>query len=78
MVRGERANVLSTIGKFIKNYGYSPSIRELCFLSGKNSTTTIHYHLKKLKDAGYIDYISGHFRTISLTEKGKKIVRRKK
>ena len=54
------------IKKYIDKYGYSPSVRELCKLSGKSSTGTIRQHLVNLKKLGYIDYIDKKSRTIRI------------
>lgn len=55
-----------TIKKYIENYGYSPTVRELCKLNGVNSPATIHYGLKQLKKKGYIDYLYNRNRTIRI------------
>lgn len=55
-----------TIKKYIENYGYSPTVRELCKLNGVNSPATIHYGLKQLKKKGYIDYQYNKNRTIRI------------
>lgn len=60
----EEFDVLNAIKEYIDEYGYSPSVRDLCKLTGKNSPATIHYHLKHLKEKEYIDYIQGKNRTI--------------
>ena len=55
-----------TIKKYIEEYGYSPTVRELCKLNGVNSPATIHYGLKQLKKKGYIDYQYNRNRTIRI------------
>lgn len=60
----DQEEVLEKIKLFILKNGYSPSIRELCFFTNKNSPATIHYHLKHLKEKGYITYVEGKNRTI--------------
>lgn len=59
-------NVYKAIKKYIEEHKYAPSIREICDLTGKNSTGTIQVHLRNLKRMGYIDYIEGHSRTIRI------------
>lgn len=56
----------SAISKFIKENGYSPSVRELCKIMGKSSTATIRYRLKSLEQKGLIKTTSGANRTIRL------------
>lgn len=56
----------SVIAKFIKENGYSPSVRELCKIMGKSSTATIKYRLQSLEQKGLIKTNSGEKRTIRL------------
>ena len=58
--------IYETINDFIEEYGYSPTIRELCKLVGLSSTATMFVHLKKMKAKGVIDYKEGSSRTIVL------------
>ena len=60
--------VLDIIKGYIQEHGYSPTIRELCEIVGVNSPATMHYHLKRLKKKGYIDYIFNRNRTIRVIE----------
>ena len=46
--------ILEEVKKYIAKNGFPPSIRELCNLTGYNSTATIYYHLNELCDKGYI------------------------
>ncbi|MBQ7452784.1 MAG: transcriptional repressor LexA [Clostridia bacterium] len=46
--------VLEFISNFSNEYGYPPSVREMCSELNISSTATIHYYLKKLTDEGYI------------------------
>lgn len=63
-----QSDLYIAIDKYIKEYGFSPSIRDLCKLTGKSSPGTIQVCLKKLKDKGYIDYIYNHNRTIRIVK----------
>ena len=56
------------IKEFIDQFGYSPSIRELCELYGLNSPATMLYHLRNLRDLGVIDFQDGKTRTIRVKE----------
>lgn len=64
----EQQLVLDKIKLFIKANGYSPTVRDLCFLTDKKSTATINYHLQKLKEKKYINYVKGKGRTIRVLE----------
>lgn len=58
--------VYMEIKYYIEKYGFSPTIRELCEALGLKSVATVHYHLKNLKENGYIDFIYNRNRTIRI------------
>ena len=69
----KQKEILEIIKTFINENGYSPTVREICRLSGLSSTSSVHNHIKRLKDKGYLT--SGGYmpRSIALTEKEKSI-----
>lgn len=60
--------VYKAIKVFIDRNGYSPTIREICEMCGLSSPATTHYHLKNLKEKGFINYTEGKNRTITIKE----------
>jgi repressor LexA len=50
----------------IKDMGYPPSVREIAEAVGLSSSATVHSHLKKLEDLGYIKRGKGSSRTIEI------------
>lgn len=58
--------VFNEIKKYIKENGYSPSVRELCKITGYKSTATIYKYLQKLKQEGYIDYSREKYRAMRI------------
>lgn len=62
----KQLEVYLAIQEFIKKYNYSPTVRELCKICGTNSTATIHAHLNKMKNKGFINFESRRSRTISI------------
>lgn len=60
--------IYEVVKKYIEEYGTSPSIREICDLSGLNSKSTVHKHLKNLKDKGYIGYEPKKKRSIRIND----------
>lgn len=57
--------VLISISEFIKENDYNPSVRDIaCDL--EKSVSTIHFHLKRLKEKGFIDYKEKVSRTIRI------------
>lgn len=63
--------VLDKIKLFIEKNGYAPTVRELCFFTDRSSPATIHFHLKNLKEKGYIDFNYNKNRTIRLINDNK-------
>lgn len=57
------------IESFIKENGYPPTIRELCRILGKSSTSSIMYRLESLEKKGYIKNNDGGRRTIRLIKR---------
>lgn len=51
---------------FIEKNGYSPTIREIGKLNGNNSPATTLFHVRALKNKGYISYQEGRGRTIRI------------
>lgn len=60
--------VYQAIKDYIEQKGYSPSIRELCDITGKRSPATIHTHLINLCNLGYIEIQKGSNRTVRIKE----------
>ncbi len=60
--------VLSYVEGFIDNYGYPPSVREICRDLSIKSTATCHSYLKKLEENGSISISGSKKRAIMLTK----------
>lgn len=56
--------LLNAIKDYIDEWGYSPTIRELCRITHKKSPGTIIPMLKRLKRDGYIEYEHNCNRTL--------------
>ncbi|UAW07781.1 transcription regulator [Psychrobacillus phage PVJ1] len=54
------------IKSFILENKYSPSIREIGEAVGLKSPATVHHHLDKMRENGYIDFASALPRTLSI------------
>lgn len=61
-----QADVLNFVKKYIVDHGFPPSTREIGAALGLSSPATVHTHLKKLEEAGYIRKTSSKFRTIEI------------
>ena len=51
---------------YIAQNGFSPTVRELCKMSGLRSTSTVHSRLKKLESLGKIQKPTECPRTITV------------
>lgn len=49
-----QTKILETIKLKIKKFGYPPSVREICAAVDLRSTSTVHFHMNKLEELGYI------------------------
>lgn len=58
--------ILKIIKKWIAEYGYPPTVREIGEQAHLNSPATIHFHLTKLEEKGYISKGNGKNRTIEV------------
>lgn len=56
------------IAETIRTQGYPPSVREICDAVGLKSPSTVHFHLKHLEEAGYIEKSAGKGRALALTQ----------
>lgn len=56
------------IKDFIAQKGYSPSFREIANLNGNKSVATITFHLRALRNKGYIDYADKMSRTVVIAK----------
>ncbi|HHX68134.1 MAG: transcriptional repressor LexA [Miniphocaeibacter sp.] len=50
----KQIDILNYIKSYIKYKGYPPAIREICTKLNISSTSTVHSHIVKLEDKGYI------------------------
>ncbi len=53
-LNGKQLEILNYMKLEIIKRGYPPSVREICEAVGLRSTSTVHGHLAKLEDKGYI------------------------
>ncbi|CEN23178.1 transcriptional repressor LexA [Paraclostridium sordellii] len=60
--------ILKSIRWKIKEFGYPPSVREICALTDIRSTSTVHFHMNKLEKLGYIKRDPSKPRAIEILE----------
>jgi repressor LexA len=59
--------ILEFINKKIKDEGYPPSVREIAKAVNLSSSATVHSHLKKLEELGYLKRDASKPRALSVT-----------
>ncbi len=60
--------IYAYIAGCIREQGYAPSVREIGEAVGLKSPSTVHFHLKRLEEAGVITKGAGKGRALALTE----------
>ncbi len=65
-ISSRQEKILDFISKSIKDTGYPPSVREIAKAVKLSSSATVHSHLKKLEEKGYLKRDSSKPRAISL------------
>ena len=69
-----KRKILRGIYDYNKEFGYSPSIRELATLSELASTSTVHLYLEELEKDGLIIRDKDKSRTLELTDTAKDLI----
>ncbi|MBI2069928.1 MAG: transcriptional repressor LexA [Elusimicrobia bacterium] len=72
MLTQKQQTVLKFISRCIEGRGYSPTLREIA-AELKLSVATVQWHLKKLKEKGYLDHQPGAARSLIPSQKAKGI-----
>ena len=67
-VSAKQQRILEYIAEFTSSQGYPPSVRDICAGVGLSSPSTVHAHIKSLREAGYLD--KDDHKTRALTIKG--------
>lgn len=62
----KQMEILDFIQEFTQKHGYPPSIREIGAAVHLKSPSTVHFHMKHLKEEGYILKVDGKTRSITL------------
>lgn len=63
---GSQRNILQVLKQLITEKGYPPTVREIGERAHLSSPATIHFHLNKLAEKGYIEKGGGKNRTLRL------------
>jgi repressor LexA len=68
--KNKQMSVLSYIHKQVAEHGYPPTVREICSAVGLSSTSTVHGHITRLIDKGFLRKDSAKPRALEITPKG--------
>lgn len=60
--------IYEVIISYISEYGFAPTVREMCKLTGLASTSSITVHLKTIEDKGYIKRYPASPRAITILQ----------
>lgn len=63
----KQQQIYDFILSFADEHGYPPSVREIAQAVNLKSPATVHFHLKGLREAGYISQAEGKTRAITIT-----------
>lgn len=63
----KQRQILTFIEEYAGQQGYPPSVREIAAAVGLRSPSTVHAHLKKLRELGYLERDGHKTRAITLT-----------
>ncbi len=64
----KQAQIYDYILAFTDTHGYPPSVREIAEAVELKSPSTVHFHLKGLREAGLISQAEGKTRAITITD----------
>ena len=64
----KKMQILDFIRREIDDKGYPPSVRKICLAVGLKSTSTVHAHLNRLEEEGYIRRDATKPRALELTD----------
>jgi len=75
MITIKQKRILKAISKYIDEIGYSPTLREICEMTGLKSPSSAHSYISKLEEKGYIERKESSPRAIKLTNNGVKLIK---
>lgn len=60
--------VLEYLAQFQRQFGYSPTLKEIAGATGHRSNSTVHSLIKSLVDKGYIQKVDGNNRVLKIVD----------
>lgn len=68
--KNKQMAVLSYIHRQVADHGYPPTVREICSAVGLSSTSTVHGHITRLIEQGFLQKDPAKPRALEITPKG--------
>ncbi|MDO4903547.1 MAG: transcriptional repressor LexA [Limosilactobacillus sp.] len=68
--KSKQLAVLGYIHKQVEDHGYPPTVREICTAVGLSSTSTVHGHINRLIEGGFLQKDPSKPRALEITKKG--------
>ena len=68
--KNKQMAVLNYIHKQVEDHGYPPTVREICSAVGLSSTSTVHGHISRLIEQGFLQKDPSKPRALEITSKG--------
>lgn len=69
-ITNKQLTILQTIYDLMQENGYPPTVREIGSRVGLSSPSTVHGHLDRLEEAGFIDRSASKTRTLEINQSG--------
>lgn len=70
VAKNKQMAVLNYIHKQVEDHGYPPTVREICSAVGLSSTSTVHGHISRLIEQGFLQKDPSKPRALEITSKG--------
>ena len=70
LAKNKQMAVLNYIHKQVEDHGYPPTVREICSAVGLSSTSTVHGHISRLIEQGFLQKDPSKPRALEITSKG--------
>lgn len=63
----KQKQILQFIQEYTASEGYPPAVREIAAAVGLRSPSSVHAHVKHLRELGYLEQCAGKTRTVKIT-----------
>ena len=70
VAKNKQMAVLNYIHKQVEDHGYPPTVLEICSAVGLSSTSTVHGHISRLIEQGFLQKDPSKPRALEITSKG--------